>query len=300
MDANGTTTTTTSLSSNSTQSFQINADLLETLNRQKLAFKYIQRGVSFPRGLLSNSNSINNLLNSNSEKDLSKLPSLAPLFVRDKVLQFSSTPPAPKPAFTLIKPKTDSNQNFPIPIDYLVEQREKRIEAKVENRKQELLSLHELIDPAIQRRALIELKSLKLRQEQRKLRQQIQGVMRQGLALELAHSNASILRNPSNMKDIDISLELAASSFPNVDRTLSEKEFSKQLFLSTIVATHKAGIVVKLERQKAHQSLLKEFQTYYTSSAKRKQNERGKLKRKNKINKQLSLKYFCFEIFFII
>ena len=168
-----------------------------------------------------------------------------------------------------------------------VDDREKRISTKIENRRNELLNFR-TDDPALKRKVLLELKMLKLLPIQKKLRQNIVQTMRKQVEKETADLQPDAFRK-QRAKFIPVSYS-HGESFLLLGGTYidmpSARNLKLQLLLNSVVNHTRVFKELKEEKMKRWKRVMKELITFYANSERRKQQEKGK-----------NSERFCFQIF---
>lgn len=172
-------------------------------------------------------------------------------------------------------------------ISFVIQERERRIKSRINNRMNELSTLMPSFETQDQkRRALIEFKELKLLELQRKIRNDVVERLRKNVDVEVSSSietnNSSRRSSRRTTSQVSQQPKSLDSSQHNSRLILDPEQLKRQRhadFLSTITTHHSRFNEHHQNRLKRHKKLCKEIITWHSNTIKRQHMEEEKNQR---------------------
>ncbi len=223
------------------------------LNAQLVAYKYLSKNQPLPPKLLAA------IRNHNASTILSK--------------------PSPIPVQTVassLKPEQDSN--IPDPSQFLQQERDKRIKARIIQRLEDLDALPQDLPFSLKRRAAIEQKQLKLLDLQKKVRAQVIDKLRRIVESESSSVDTSVYRR-AGRKVVKEAAKVMPTRLSTKMDTEQQKTQRHQEFLGTVMRHCKDFKDFHAARAKKMKKLSKDILNYHTNEARKQQQEEERQKR---------------------
>jgi SWI/SNF-related matrix-associated actin-dependent regulator of chromatin subfamily A protein 2/4 len=173
---------------------------------------------------------------------------------------------------------TDSEEVIiqPMSVIQLVAEREKRIRSRMSHRMEELGMLPADLPPTLKRRAMIEVKQLRLLDIQRKLRAQVADRMRRTAEVE-ASADTSAYRKTKRLTTRDAkALPARVVSRPDIDQVKMQKHSE---FLNAVLKHSRDFKEFYANRAKKQKRLTKDIVNHYTNEQRRIQQEEERKQR---------------------